>query len=312
MDINKLRKILQRYLQGKANETESALVEAWYRSYGSNEQTLNSGKVDELRDAIKLGIRKAIKKRSIFYMPIFRVAASVAIFSILGFFGWRLARVESTAQQEYTTLTTGIRGVKKLTLPDGSIVWLNAVSRIEVPATFNKKLREVVLVEGEAFFNVMHDPKLPFIVRIAPLNVQVLGTSFNIRAYQDLRTISVAVATGKVAVSGKSKTPAMLLPGQQLSYNVDNGKTEQQTIDADQMQSWKKGVTYLNQASFKELAVIVKNIYDLSIKAGNKKVGGYRFSLRLIHNLPPEQILDLITQLHHTRFRKEGNDLIFY
>jgi len=312
MDIYKLRKILQRYREGKANETESALVEAWYKSYDADEQQLSEEEAIYIRETMRRGIKAATLKRSVIYLPLFRIAASLVIVSAIGFLGWKFTRNKTGDVQNYTTVVTGTKGLKQLTLPDGTVVWLNAASRIKVPASFNGHLREVVLEEGEAFFDVKRDPQHPFIVHAAPINVQVLGTSFNVRAYKKLQTISVSVATGKVGITGKSKTLAMLLPGQQLNYNVWNGKTEQKVVDADKMQSWKQGSTYLSQASFKELSIIIKNIYGLTLKAGSKKVENYRFSLRLIHNVPPSQVLDLISQLHHTHFRKEGTDITFY
>jgi transmembrane sensor len=311
MDIYKLRKILQRYREGKANETESALVEAWYKSYDADEQHLGDEEAANLRENMGRNIKAATLKRSI-YFPVFRIAASLAIVSAIGFFAWKFTRSKTSNAQNYTTVITGTKGLKQLTLPDGTVVWLNAASRIKVPAVFTGKLREVVLEEGEAFFEVKHNQQHPFIVYASPINVRVLGTSFNVRAYKKMQTISVSVATGKVGVMGKSKTMAMLLPGQQLNYNVLDGKTEQKTIDADKVQSWKQGSTYLSQASFKELSIIVKNIYGLTLKAGNKKIENYRFSLRLIHNLPTPQVLDLISQLHHTHFRKEGGDVTLY
>lgn len=312
MDIYKLRKILQRYGEGKANETESALIEAWYKSYDADERQLSDEEAIGLREAMSRGIKAATLKRSIIYMPVFRVAASLVIVSAIGFFAWKHTRNKTNDAQTFTTVVTGTKGLKQLALPDGTVVWLNAASRIKVPTSFTGHLREVILEEGEAFFDVKRDLKRPFIVHASPINVQVLGTSFNVRAYKKLQTVSVSVATGKVGVTGKSKTLAMLLPGQQLNYNVLNGKTERKTVDADKAQSWKQGATYLNQASFKELSIIVKNIYGLTLKADTKKVENYRFSLRLIHNLPPAQALDLISQLHHTHFRKEGTDINLY
>jgi len=312
MDIYKLKKILQRYREGKANETERALVEAWYKSYDADEQQMSDEEAINLREAMGSGIKAAISKRSVIYFPVFRIAASIVIVSAIGFFAWRFTRKKTYTAESYTTVTTGTKGLKQLTLSDGSVIWLNAASRIKVPVFFTGYLREVVLEEGEAFFDVKRDVQHPFIVHAAQINVQVLGTSFDVRAYKKLQTISVSVATGKVGVTGKSKTLAMLLPGQQLSYDVLSSHTTQRTIDIGQAQSWKKGYTYLNQATFRELSVIVKNIYGLSLTAGNKKVGNYRFSMRLMHNLQQKQVLELISQLHHTHFKKEGNDIIFY
>jgi transmembrane sensor len=312
MDIYKFRKILQRYNEGKANETESALVEAWYKSYEADEKQLGDEEAGTLQKAMHTSIKAGTVKRSLVRLPVFRIAASLAIVSAIGFYIWKFTRSKAGNVQSYTTVVTGTKGSKQLTLSDGTVVSLNASSRIKVPASFTSQLREVVLEEGEAFFDVKRDPRHPFIVRTATIKVQVLGTSFNVRAYKSLQFVSVSVATGKVGVIGNSKTLAMLLPGEQLSYNVLTGDTEHKRVDANKVQSWKQGSTYLSQASFNELAVIVKNIYGLTLKAGNKKVGNYRFSLRLVHNLPTAQVLDLISQLHHTQFRKEGTNITLY
>jgi ferric-dicitrate binding protein FerR (iron transport regulator) len=197
-------------------------------------------------------------------------------------------------------------------LADNSVIWLNADSRLQVPLLFKGHLREVKLLEGEAFFDVKRDPQHPFIVHINDLNVHVLGTSFNIRAYTALSTINVAVATGKVGVTKRSHLLKMLLPGQMLSYNTRLLKYQQESIDISQVQSWKTGYTYLNQAKFEELALVIKNTYGLILQAGNSKVSAYRFSLRVQHNLPSDQILKVISQIHNTHYRKEGNKVILY
>jgi transmembrane sensor len=311
MDIYKLKKILSRYLKGQSNETESALVEAWYRSYDAEEKSLDNNEAIALRNSIKSRIDADTVKPRIILMRAFRIAATLAIFSVVGLSTWKFSRREAN-NEAYTIVITGTKGLKELKLPDGSTVWLNAASRIKVPNAFTGPRREVVLEEGEAFFDIKHDAEHPFIVHSAPINVQVLGTSFNVRAYKALQTISVAVATGKVGITGKSKTLAMLLLGQQLSFNTLTGETAQSNVNADFSQSWKKGYTYLNQASFNELALVVKNIYGLSLKPANKKISNYRFSMRLVHNMQSKQILELISQLHHTHYRKEGTDIILY
>jgi transmembrane sensor len=312
MDIYKLRKIFSRYYKGKTNETENALVEAWYRSYASDEQVIQDDEVNRIQKSIRDGINKRTQKWSITFTPAFHIAASLLVISVISFFTWSYFNGEVLRVQRYTTISTGRKGLKELHLPDGSNIWLNAASRIRIPEAFTGKLREVVLEEGEAYFEITRDPTHPFIVHTSPVSVQVLGTSFNIRAYKKLQSITVSVATGKVGVKGKLKTLAMLLPGQQLSYNVIDGQTTRSTINIGQAESWKKGYTYLNQASFKELSVIVKNIYGLSLRPANKHVGDYRFSLRLMHHLQQQQVLELISQLHHTLYRREGNDIILY
>jgi ferric-dicitrate binding protein FerR (iron transport regulator) len=139
-----------------------------------------------------------------------------------------------------------------------------------------------------------------------------LGTSFNIRSYQKLNNIQVSVATGKVGVVQGGKRLAMLLPGQQLSYLPLTAQFHQQSVNTNDTQSWKTGYTTLSQANFRELAVVINNIFGLSLKAGNGHVNSYLFSMRIQHNLPADQILKVISQIHNTHFRREGKDIILY
>jgi len=140
----------------------------------------------------------------------------------------------------------------------------------------------------------------------------VLGTSFNIQAYKNLQSVKIAVATGKVGVTRGHRTLAMLLPGMQLNYQTLTGAYTRQQINPGEVQSWKQGETYLSDADFKELALAFKNISGFTLKAGNSTVGGYHFSLRMQHNQPADELLKVITQIHNTHFRKEGNDIVIY
>ncbi|CCH52209.1 anti-FecI sigma factor, FecR [Fibrisoma limi BUZ 3] len=122
-------------------------------------------------------------------------AASVVLVGLV--IGWNVYQsrsVEPTLVQQANPKGTR----SKIHLADGSTVWLNADSRLNYPKTFTGALREVSL-EGEAFFQVAHNPKQPFVVRLKTGSVRVLGTSFNIRAYPGDSIVETSVVTGKVA-----------------------------------------------------------------------------------------------------------------
>lgn len=312
MDIYKFRKKLTRYLKGKSNETENALIESWYKSYDIDEKPLEDNETEGLKQSIQNKINAAVSRPPIIQLPIFRVAASVTIIAGIALFTSRIYQKKDVPRVDFYTIQTGTNGVKQVVLPDSSVIWLNAASTLRVPNAFNGKLREVSLLEGEAFFDVKRNPLHPFIAHTAGVDVQVLGTSFNVSAYKNLKDIRVVVATGKVGVTKKGDVLAMLLPGQQLSYDTKTGRYSQQAVNAAEAQSWKAGYTYLKQASFDELALVIKNIFGLKLKAGDSRVNTYRFSMRVQHNLPAEEILKVICQMHNTHFRKEGDEIILY
>lgn len=118
------------------------------------------------------------------------------------------------AATTYNTLTTPRGGEYQLTLPDGTLVWLNSASTITFPVAFNGHNRKVTIV-GEAYFDVAKDPAKPFIVSAAGEMVEVLGTRFNIMAYKDEPAIQTTLISGKIKVSD-----IILSPGQQVQHNI--------------------------------------------------------------------------------------------
>jgi transmembrane sensor len=251
------------------------------------------------------------KPVSVITFPFIRIAASLLLAgSIVLLIRWHMRNEDRPV--EYLTIKTGTNDIKRLMLSDSSVVWLNSASVLQVPVSFHGKQRESKLLEGEAFFDVKHDAGHPFIVHVKNLSVQVMGTSFNIKTYKGLNTTEVTVATGKVGVIKSGKVLQMLLPGQLLSYNNNKGSYTEKYVNADQVQGWRSGNTYLNQAGFDELALAVKNIFGLTLKAGNSRVGSYRFSLSMRHNLLPVEALKIISQIHNTHYRKEGDVIILY
>ena len=129
-------------------------------------------------------------------------AASLAI--TIGVWAWNQRQLEPPAKPIAIVEQINQKGTRsQIRLADGSIVWLNADSHLHYPKAFTGKLREVTL-EGEAFFKVTHNPKQPFVVRLATGSVRVLGTSFNIRAYPGDSTVETSVVTGRVAFVPKS------------------------------------------------------------------------------------------------------------
>ena len=310
METNKFKQYLQRYLKGQSDRKEKALIEAWYKSYQHEEKSLDEVEAARIEQQMQARINTAINKPTIIVFPVIRIAASLLLVGGLALLIWaHLHRRNDNT--DYLTIKTGTNDIKEVTLSDSSKVWVNSASVLQVPASFNGKLREIKLLEGEAFFEVKHDATHPFIVHVKNLDVQVLGTSFNIKAYKGSKTINVAVASGKVGVTKSGKVLRMLLSNQLLGYD-SKGHYIEKNVNSSQLQEWRSGNTYLEQESFDELALTVKNIFGLTLKAGNTTVSAYRFSLGIPRNISADEVLKIINQIHNTRYRKEGNVVILY
>ena len=165
------------------------------------------------------------KQKQVRYWQPLSVAASIALIvaSIFVFLHEPNVR-ESEEVFTVTTIQKEAPPGRKVTtrLPDGSVVMLNSGSQISFPEQFKGDSREISLT-GEAFFEVEHNPEIPFIVSMNGDKVRVLGTSFNIRSYPEDSVVQVSVATGRVSYSIPSGESVMLLPDQLATYDLTKG-----------------------------------------------------------------------------------------
>ena len=162
--------------------------------------------------------------------------------------------------------------ISSFQLPDGTKVWLNVASKITYPEKFTEKSRPVKL-QGEAYFEVLRDEAKPFIVNANKVNVQVLGTSFNVKVYQN-EPAEVLVSTGSVQVnhtpdtsknSGGNKS-VILYPNQRAVYNQRDGDWNLEKLDPTGFLAWRQGMLKFNSITIKEAARIIERWYDVSVR----------------------------------------------
>jgi ferric-dicitrate binding protein FerR (iron transport regulator) len=182
----------------------------------------------------------------------------------------------------YNSISTPRGGQYQIVLPDGTRVWLNAVSSLRFPASFTGNEREVQLT-GEAYFEVAGQPlssdgkrKKPFIVTILPTagnaegsKVEVLGTHFNIKAYNDESAIKTTLLEGAVSMS-TSKTRRVLKPGQQAQAAKDGQMIVDEDADTDEAIAWKNGRFQFTDASVETVMREIARWYDVEIVYAGK------------------------------------------
>ena len=190
------------------------------------------------------------------------IAAAIFFTFSIGYF-FMHTNVFSGKKVQFTTLSTRSGEHKLVTLTDGSRIILNNKSTIHFISTFSKNRREVYL-NGEAFFDVIHDDSRPFIVHTGKVNVHVLGTSFDVKSYKTDRHVTVGVVTGKVGVTKHGKSGAyMLLPGDVLSSDADTFRKSK--IDAAEITGWQNGTLVFHQEGFVEIVAELQRWYNISI-----------------------------------------------
>ncbi|MFC3199934.1 FecR family protein [Parapedobacter deserti] len=170
----------------------------------------------------------------------------------------------------------------RLTLPDGSRVWLNAASSIIFPVQFAEDKR-VVTIEGEAFFEIHHDSKKPFVVQTALQTLEVLGTTFNVSAYADDGYVKTALISGSVRVERSGDGPLagrslILSPGEQSLIEADGNTIRRAAVDTRRVASWKDGLFTFHNEPIEEVMRKVARWYDVEVEyrdgMAGKRIGG--------------------------------------
>jgi len=196
----------------------------------------------------------------------------------------------------------------QLVLSDGTQVWLNSESRLKFPVQFAKNRREVIL-EGEAFFEVTKNPEAPFIVKTGPMNVEVLGTSFNVSAYKDEANIQTTLVEGKVRVSstfGQSQEQ-VLKPNEQAVFNKSNNQIEIIEVNAALYACWREGVFVFDEDNLEDILKKLSRWYDLNVFFKSEEVRAYQFSGKLPRFKNCNELLEMIEKTTDVQFTMKEN-----
>ena len=217
----------------------------------------------------------------------------------------------------WNMLATPKGGQYQLVLPDGSKVWLNAASSIRYPVVFAGNERNVELT-GEAYFEVAKDAAKPFHVKTATQDVEVLGTHFNVNAYNDEEAVKTTLLEGKVKVVKQSAIgnpqSAILKPGEQAiaiasPFTIDHSPfTIDHSPDLELAMAWKNGITAFKSADIKTVMRQVTRWYNVEVVyEGN--IPQRSFTGGISRNAPLSELLHLL-EVSKVHFRIEGNRLI--
>lgn len=237
-----------------------------------------------------------------------KIAASVILFISLASAFYIIESARQTETKKHTQIAmdyyqSGARQRKQMSLPDGSIIYMNSDTKLGiVKATFNKLKREVWLEEGEAFFEVAKNPEKPFIVHTKNLETTVKGTSFNIKAYKELDESSVSVKNGKVQVRNENKLLGTLIQNRQIVYNKITGNFEEQQASWEDAAAWIESRLVMKQANVKELKLRLKQHFGVDVEIKENVLEGKLLSCSFNNRVSLKEVLDGITLLYGIRY----------
>lgn len=206
----------------------------------------------------------------------------------------------------YNTITTPRGGQYMLTLADGSKVWLNAASSLKFPASFAGKNREVELT-GEGYFEIVSNKEKPFIVKTGQTTIQVLGTHFNIMAYNaDIKT---TLLEGSVKMNYKNETVA-LKPGQEARVNTNKKSIEVTNVNEEEAIAWKNGFFQFNNSSLETIMQQIARWYDVEVVYANTTLSR-RFTGKMSRNVSLQHVLKVL-ELSDVKFTLQGKKITVF
>jgi transmembrane sensor len=225
--------------------------------------------------------------------------------------GSQLAYQEKSrsGEEAYNVLTTPRGGQYQLVLPDGSKVWLNAASSLRYPTVFAGGER-VVELKGEAYFEIANNPAMPFKVNVdkagVPVQVEVLGTHFNIMAYGDEPSVNTALLEGAVRVHGPSAAK-LVRPGEQATVNR-GGALSVARADMEEAVAWKDGMFKFNEATIDQVMRQLSRWYDVEVIYVNDPPKDL-FRGEMYRNVNASKILKVL-EVSGVHFTVEGKKIL--
>lgn len=206
----------------------------------------------------------------------------------------------------YNTISTPRGGQYQLILTDGTKVWLNAASSLRYPANFIGKKRQVELT-GEAYFEVAHNIDKPFIVKLHNMEVEVLGTHFNINSYEDESNIKATLLEGSIKINQPDGSQ-LLKPGQQAQVNKSGVIKIIKKVDEESVIAWKNEKFQFVRADIQTIMRQIKRWYDVDVEyQANIPT---HFGGSISRNVNLSQVLNIMEQTQKVNFKVEGRKII--
>jgi transmembrane sensor len=307
MNETEFTDLLQKYVKGECTELEKQLVKQWYTSFDHDhdyftgldmeaEKQLEERIYDKILDTIDLSDSVKVLPDSPNRGRTLRIwysaAAAVALFIGVALFFHKSTKssnnliVEAKVPQ-FINFTNNTNRLLKSVLPDNSIVWLSPHANIRYPKIFDPRFR-LVSMSGECFFEVVKNPKQPFVINSRSIITKVWGTSFLVDDREGRDSAEVSVVTGKVSVSLKSKNKVynnslslqkgdvMLYPHQKLIYAVSEQVFKQEsTVNELSLQLWSKVDLSFDNKPLQEIIPELNKKFHVHISVADEKLNHY-------------------------------------
>ncbi len=294
-------------------EVESWLAAHWGTSSEIDSSTLIETVFQQIQDYQKLHSTKSEFSLTRILKVYQKIAAFLLIPVIgLGILYWVSQTGESSGQFSETIAPRGQKS--QIVLADGTKVWLNSDTKIKYPGNFSKNQRDVYL-DGEAFFEVSKNAHQPFVVHTSGIDVKVLGTKFNIKAYSDENQIETSLFEGKVnlLLNDPSSTQTIekeIRPGQSFVYSKTDKNLIPNRFPKEEINGWKKNQLIFKDDTFSNLVRKLERWYDVEVIYDENQFNDRRLTVELYEGERLDRLMGIISLALSVNYQYEKGKII--
>jgi transmembrane sensor len=265
---------------------------------------VNLAQTEEILEKTDQDLRKY--KRSEHFIKILTRVAAILMFPVLGaglFFSikyYSSRSLQVSVNQAYNLVLSSVDAITKVSLPDGSSVWLNHSSSLKYPAMFLGKTRNVELT-GEGYFEVVPNSKIPFIVTAGEIQIKALGTAFNIMAYPEEDRIETSLINGLVELERKKPNgdviPLLKMKPTDLAiFQKSSNKIRTLTVNDDRYFSWKDGKLIFDNEPLDEVVRILSRWFNVDIQIKDPELCELTYTATFVNETLP-QVMELMAMM---------------
>lgn len=234
-------------------------------------------------------------------------ALFILVIGLSGTIGFFISTWTPKSESQYTEIIVPKGERSSVVLPDGSTVQLNSDSKLRFSSSFNSGKRKVIL-SGEAFFNVSHDKSHPFLVETSSLQIEVLGTRFNISSYPNDKLTTTFLESGKVKITGVGSDNVILSPNEAFVFNKSSRESHKLVISDKRLMNWTRGVLTINDETIGELAKKIERRYNVEIKFKDDEVKNHTYT-GSINDQDLNTVLEALKFASSIKYHREGNKI---
>jgi ferric-dicitrate binding protein FerR (iron transport regulator) len=301
-----LEELIQKYAHGTATAEEVRQLMEWYHNANIGAVHWPAGDAGEEKQVYNrmLGrLHKEIKEenRKLIRLPWFKIAAAfmILIGAALLVFKW------SDTRSSYITIANPSGKIQTVLLPDGSRVWLNTATTLKYNKSFlqNRDLQ----LNGEAYFQVTHDASHPFSIKAGEVTTTVLGTSFNIKAYEGENKTTVSVTGGSVKITDNKKELGVLKKGMQLDFDREQKTAATTSIDTTLVTEWRKGVLQFEGQSLGGITAALGRWYSVRFEFTDPALRNCRYYMSFKNTEPFQKIIAALKEITGMQYTLDKN-----